>query len=123
MFQCQLTHHSMQFMAAVFTSAWPGLPCRTYLWHDNELARPSTASPSGHHSVKKDMLEETPSYLSDAVPVNQQQTADNDTIPAVFEQRMHYSRELFNGASIKSGHISQETDRAEEAPYAVCTGP
>ena len=44
----------------------------------------------------------------------------NDTIPAVSKQEMHDSREVFVSAST---NISCEIDRAEEALYAMRTGP
>ena len=119
----QLTNPSMQCMAINLSADWQGLPCRTYIWQDNELARPSTASPSRRHSIKREMLGETPSYLSDATPIGQEQIVYNDTIPAVSQQEMHYSRKVFVSASTRAGHISHEIDRAEEPLYAPRTGP
>lgn len=46
----------------------------------------------------------------------------NDTIPAVSKQEMHYSQEVLVSASMDPGHLSQGPDRAEEDPYAMCTG-
>ena len=73
--------------------------------------------------MKREILGETPSYLSDATPIAQEQIVYNDTIPAVSQQEMHYSRKVSVSASTRAGHISHEIDRAEEPLYAPRTGP
>ena len=69
--------------------------------------------------MKREMLGETPCYLSDAMPISQEQIMYNDTIPAVTKQEMHLSHKVFGSAST---NMSYEVGRTEEALYATRIG-
>ena len=93
--------------------------CRTYIWQDNELARPSTASPSRRSLPKQHMLTDTQMRQPEETEVPQEEITYHHNIPA----RNNF--DFFHSQDVYASHMAQpnlSSHTAEESAYTIGTG-
>lgn len=93
--------------------------CRTYIWQDNEVARPSTASPSKRILAKQHMLGDTSMLQPQEVENAQEERAVHNNIPTATDSDFYHPHDAY------ASHMAQpsvSSYAAEEDSYTMGRG-